>query len=493
MRVLIDTNIFIYREDNNVLPDNLQELLRLLSELKAEILIHPLSVSEIYRDKDEKRKGVILSKIKTYRYLESPIDPDPDFVSIVGVPQSHNERVDNALLFSLYKNAIDFLVTEDRGIYTKSKKIGVDDRVFNIEDGLVFLKRYLNTDVTPPPAIQKVPVHNLDIKDPFFDSLKKEYGEFEQWFNKISREGRKCWVYYGNHKIGALLIYKIEEEAIDSIPPLPKKRRLKISTMKVSHTGYKIGELFIKLTVNLCVRNNIDEMYLTHFTKENDLLIELITEFGFYRAAVNERGEEVYLKKLKPDEGTEIAYQEICKKYYPSLYDGRKVNKFVIPIRPEYHDRLFTDYKRQSTLPEYLGQFIVEGNTIKKAYLSHSRSIKINSGDVVLFYRSGDMSSITALGVVERVYRGNLTKNEIMRYVGKRSVYTYEEIKEMAKKPTLLIFFSWHFYIENPLILNDLIENDILRGAPQSITEIDHDKYLKIKERGGIDGHFTFD
>ncbi|KKK44631.1 MAG: hypothetical protein Lokiarch_16550 [Candidatus Lokiarchaeum sp. GC14_75] len=37
-----------------------------------------------------------------------------------------------------------------------------------------------------------------------------------------------------------------------------------------------------------------------------------------------------------------------------------------------------------------------------------------------------------------------------------------------------------------------MLELNIIRGYIQSITEIDHEKYLKIKRRGGINERFTF-
>jgi predicted nucleic acid-binding protein len=52
MRVLLDTNIFIYRETDHVISDDLQQLLFVLNKIKAELLIHPLSLGEIRRDRD---------------------------------------------------------------------------------------------------------------------------------------------------------------------------------------------------------------------------------------------------------------------------------------------------------------------------------------------------------------------------------------------------------------------------------------------------------
>jgi hypothetical protein len=181
---------------------------------------------------------------------------------------------------------------------------------------------------------------------------------------------------------------------------------------------------------------------------------------------------------------------EISKIFYPAFYDGLRINKFIIPIRPEYHQRLFTDYKeRQTTISEHLGEFIIEGNTIKKAYLSHSRNTKISPGDILLFYRSNDKKEITSSGVVEKVFFALQNKDDIIKHVGKRTVYSVHEIEKMAEKPTVVILFTWHLHLANPLKLSDLKEMNIF--APQSILLISHEKYLLIKSKGGIDERFT--
>lgn len=99
MRILIDTNIFIYREDDHILSSNLQTVLRMLNSLKMKIVLHPESIEEIKRDRNEDRKKVMLSKIHTYPLLESPPDPekDTDFRSVAGYPTKPNEHTDNDL------------------------------------------------------------------------------------------------------------------------------------------------------------------------------------------------------------------------------------------------------------------------------------------------------------------------------------------------------------------------------------------------------------
>jgi hypothetical protein len=236
--------------------------------------------------------------------------------------------------------------------------------------------------------------------------------------------------------IGALLIYKFEEEIIPSEPPLERKGRLKIATMKVSHVGHKIGELLLKLSFDLAIKNNIQEIYLTHFTRENDYLVDLIEEYGFNKVSTinqpwKDIPEDLFLKKLEIEEDDiqNLTPIEISKKFYPNLYDGTEVRKHIIPIQPLYFERLYTDFPgRQTTIDEHLGQFIKEGNTIKKAYLSHSSSKKMNVGDILLFYRSEDVQSILSIGVIESVEYDMKEPTEILSMVGKRTVYTYAEI-----------------------------------------------------------------
>ncbi|NOZ76357.1 MAG: hypothetical protein GXO65_01470, partial [Euryarchaeota archaeon] len=183
---------------------------------------------------------------------------------------------------------------------------------------------------------------------------------------------------------------------------------------------------------------------------------------------------------------------EISKKFYPNFYDGDKVKKFIVPIQPEYHDRLFVGYGgRQTKLFEHDGEFITEGNTIKKAYLCHAPAKTISPGDILLFYRSWDMRKLTVFGVVEEVFPELTDKGEIVRKVGRRTVYSLSEIEQMAKNPTLLILFTLHFPLKNPLGLAGLIKMGVLKSAPQSITQISHEKYQLIKKEGGIDERFA--
>ena len=84
MHLLIDTNIFIYREDDRVVSQNVGDLFALLQKIPVDVFIHPASLTDIHRDTDERRRNMMLSKIGIYRQLPSPPSAvgDADFIRL---------------------------------------------------------------------------------------------------------------------------------------------------------------------------------------------------------------------------------------------------------------------------------------------------------------------------------------------------------------------------------------------------------------------------
>jgi len=494
-KILIDTNILIFREDFREIPKEVQDLLKLLNRLGCRIVIHPYSKDEIKRDKNKERRKIMLSKIETYQSVKDPPLPDGDkkFVQKVGKSSKINDYIDNCLLYCIYRDVVDFLITQDEDIHKKAVRLGVQERVLRVEEAVEYFKKKINIQVPQPPQLKEEFCYNLDINDPFFDSLKSQYPDFLNWWKKICKEGRKAWVYYLNNKIKAILILKPEEEAIYANPPLPKKKRLKICTLKVDPParGYKLGELFIKIATHTALQYKAEEIYLTHFVEKNDFLVSLLEEFNFHEVSEKPNGEKIFLKPLIPKSIPEGAEREIFEKYYPLFYDGEKVNKFIIPIQSRWFKRLFPEYTYpQPFLVTGSGELLVEGNTIKKVYLSHAKLKDINKGDIVLFYRSQDIKGITSLGVVERVHVEQ-DYRKIVQITGKRTVYSEEEIRKFTeKKPVTVIFFWWHLHFENPVKFKKLKKEGILNFPPLKIMKISHEDYLKIKEWGNIDERF---
>jgi len=494
MRILIDTNIIIGREDYKVIDWQLTGFHRIAQEHHIKLLIHPESLRDIEKDKNIERKKIIISKLKVYPQLEKPQDYrfDADYIQLFGETSRENDEIDAQILYALYKDAIDFFVTEDAKLIKRAARCGVKDRVFTIPEILNFLTREFETkEVSLPLEISNVPLHNLDITDEFFSELRKDYPEFDTWFQKIQREGRSGFVYFHKNKIKALLILKEENEGVNSQPPLPPGRRLKICTLKVLHRGYKIGEFFLKTAFQEAINKSIFEVYLTHFNEENDFLVNLIDDFGFIDVA-RYNNESLYLKKLIPPEKS-AGLDDVLKNYYPSFYDHEEIGKYIVPIKPKFHSRLFpdADYNTQGILFSMHSINITEGNTIRKAYICHSKIKKINRYDLLFFYRSGDQKSITSFGIVENVYYDIDDPEQILKIVAKRTVYSLSEINLMTQnKKVLILIFRWYFHLNKPINLHNLMRHNILLAAPQSIMQINHEDYLKLKDVGELDERF---
>jgi hypothetical protein len=101
-----------------------------------------------------------------------------------------------------------------------------------------------------------------------------------------------------------------------------------------------------------------------------------------------------------------------------------------------------------------------------------------------------DVSAITSLGVVEEVYTGISDTNLILRLVGKRTVYSPEEI-ETFDKPLTIVLFRHITHLATPLTLDTLKSLGVLKTAPMTINNIPDDNYRIIKAHGGINGRFT--
>lgn len=490
LSILIDTNIIIYREDNTIMDDKLQKLFKILEKPEYNLFIHENSYNDINNDKYKKRKEIIISKMNSYQKLESNYNfqEDQKFIEIIGCKNTSNECVDNSLLYSLLKEEATFLITNDNGIHKKAKKLdkihdNFSERVFNIPEALEYFKEKRPIS---PYNINEDTMDHLDINDPIFDKLKRDYEEFEEWFRSKQKDKRPCLTYMNSdNSLGAVLIYKKEiDDKIELIGKiLPYKNRVKIATMVVTFEGYKIGEFFLKWIIDYALSNKIYEVYLTHFIEgADDSLVYLIEEYGFVLKGYNSRGEAIYTKSLNREKCEKNIYEEIgekspidlAKKYYPYFYDGSEVKKFIVPIIPEYHERLFLSKTQQTSLTN---EITVSRNTIKKAYLSRTQT-NINEGDILLFYQTRANQGISEIGIVESSYK-DLSFENIIETVGKRSVYSPEELREYGDGHNSVLLFI-HSLEFNKIPKDKL--NGIINGPPQTTHSIKHEKYLELKK-----------
>ena len=193
MRAIIDTNIFIYSESSEEIQENVAKLISLAIKHGLKLLVHPASTDDLQRDSDRSRRKIHVSKLGKYPILEDDVEPDDSFLELIGFGSRPQDEVDNRILFSIYKNAANFFITEDLGLHRKAQKIGVGDRVLTISQTVTYLERQFERSIPSHILLEHLPIHKLNLQSEFFNSLREVYDGFDDWFIKKSQEGRMCW------------------------------------------------------------------------------------------------------------------------------------------------------------------------------------------------------------------------------------------------------------------------------------------------------------
>lgn len=224
----------------------------------------------------------------------------------------------------------------------------------------------------------------------------------------------------------------------------------------------------LKAIFGYVVENGFDAIFVEAFAKHSELFA-LLSDFGFDDVRESTKGERVLLKRMAPaPTDARLGPLEFNIKYGPHALSLVGATAFVVPIRPVYHALLFPELEAQLALATESHPF---GNSIRKAYLSHSPIKKLAPGDALLFYRSTEDQAVTAVGVVEQVLRSS-DAGQIARFVGRRTVYSFAEIESMVLKPTLVVLFRLARTLRNPWEVDLLKRAGILKRAPQSFIEV---------------------
>jgi hypothetical protein len=310
----------------------------------------------------------------------------------------------------------------------------------------------------------------LDLKDDFFTSFKEDYFGYKEWFNKKADE--TVYVCLAESKLIALLYLKIEnkeENYSDINPPFSPKKRLKIGTFKVSLNGYRLGERFIKIIFDNALLYKVEEIYVTIFNKriEQQRLISLLEEYGFYYHGTKYcvGGEElVYVRNCK-----RTANRSNPKLTYPYFSTAGKI--FLVPIYPEYHTELFPDSILNTESPLNYVENEPHRNAISKVYISRSIERNINSGDILIFYRTGGkyISVISTIGIAEKIVDNIHTVNDFIKLCRQRSVFTDRQLVEQWQynkniKP-FIVNFLYVYSLPKRINLHRLIELGIIKDV----------------------------
>ncbi len=483
LRFLLDTNILIPLQDSMVvLQPALTDIVRLCNAHGHQLLYHPASVEDIERDTNVERRNRTLARLPQYTQLQ---EGGPCPWNTPGI--SVNHVCDNRILWALEQNAAHALVTEDQKLHRKARDRGLSDRVYFIQSAQDWLKRLHERAEIVLPNIEEVELHTLtpELGSVFFDSIRNDYAGFDQWFQRIAREGRRAWVYRepGQNAVQAICIFAVQnDERITDDNQVLAGAALKLCTFKVGEAvrGRKIGELFLRAAFQFATSHPCEHIFVHANAQQQDNLTGLVTDFGFRNFGFYMQ-DAVFVKDhpVAPP-AVEMAAFEYNRRFYPHYLDHVEVRKFIVPIVPQFHDILFPDWMAPGqALPVNHPRRHV-GNAIKLAYLSNSQSKLPRPGDLVLFYRSHDHKAITTLGVVER-YDSMNAADEIARVVSRRTVYSDQQIAEMTRDETKVMLFMLIKHFEVPVTLQRLLTPPrIVQGYIQSITHITDDSFSRI-------------
>lgn len=493
MKVLLDTNIIIHRETPKIINSDIGILFYWLEKLNYKKYIHPLTIEELNRNKDEKTVASFNVKIQSYNQIIN-VSPESEYLKEISqrIDINDNDKNDTKLLNEVFCNRVDILISEDKKIHTKAELLGIADKVFKIDQFLemVFAENPTLVDYKVL-SVKKEYFAKVDLQNSFFDSFREDYVGFDKWFNKKADE--ISYICYSNDNLSAFLYIKtedVEENYSDIEPIFEPKRRLKIGTFKVTSNGYKIGERFLKIIFdNALVDKKIEEVYVTIFEKSTEQirLINLLEEWGFEKFGVKKSTGELVL--VKNFDRTQEINIENPKKTFPFISNYSKI--YIVPIYPDYHTDLFPDSILRNESPIDFIENKPHRNALSKVYISRSQFKALSSGDIVVFYMTGGIHKgvVTTFGIVEKVIDNIPDLGTFISHCKKRSVFTEEELKNHWNyypnlKPFVVKFIYSYSYRKRPN-LKWLIENGIIadiNSVPRGFQEISRENFHKISQ-----------
>lgn len=496
--VLLDTNIIIRREGYNNVSFEVANVYKWLDKLKSTKYIHPKTKDEIKKYKDLKVRDSINIKLDSYETLIPSKMDDLFFKSVISkFSQDENSLIDNELLYQAYDGIIDLLITNDYKMLKKAELLGIREIVLSVDEYLKIVEKEFPKKIDYKMlSVKKEKFGNIDLNDGFFDTLKEDYPEFEDWFHSKNQE--EAYVFKDNNGIHAFLFIKVErpeeKDYLSIVPALSKKKRLKIGTFKIdpSLKGFRLSERFLKIIFDNAIKNRVDEIYVTLFEnkrKEVTQLRDVLIKWGFrlhgYKTSKNGEKESVFVKTLEAyDDTKDIKYN------FPNLPKNQKM--YMLPINPEYHTDLFPDsILKTEDMNLYSGN---KGHlySLEKIYVSNAYSTKPKPGDFIVIYRSGDRypkkysSVCTCLAVLEDIVYPK-SKGEYIKECSNKSVFTKDELNDFFdsknyRKVIKLILYKTYF---KKISLSQLIDAGFIGdcSGPRPFDEVPSQYYkMFLKE-----------
>lgn len=345
---------------------------------------------------------------------------------------------------------------------------------------------------------------SLDIDDPFFDNLKADYPGtpfstgFTEWFHRVASQGRSALVFNDEQGIGAFVCIKEESEPIPlQEKNLPVCTRVKISTLCIAerYRGQRLGEGAIGLTLWKWQALGADEIYVTVFSKQQQLIGQL-EKFGFILAGHNLDGECVYLRSRY-----HVDYSDPYRAFPFVNPDFRKAGYLI--VNDNFHDTLFP----YSELKNSRGPRVIldVSNGISKTYIGSPISKPhYNPGEPVFIYRKSTQpcpkrynSCLTTYCIVKEVVHVKSAGQALMPYedylsrIGNKSIYQPLELqtKYYNEKTLVIIELVYYGYFGegNNVTMDWLDRNGCWGTGYPTETQLSPEQFRKILREGNVD------
>lgn len=330
----------------------------------------------------------------------------------------------------------------------------------------------------------------INLEDPFFQSLRDDYPGFDGWFKKKSDQD--AYVQYEKGKVIGFLYLKMEAYIVeDVIPNICAEKILKVGTFKIDAHGTKMGEQFIKVIMDYAENKNADVCYVTIYEK-HETLIKLVKKYGFEPYGDKGDGkykEKVYLKQMNKITGNII-------KDFP-LVNTRNAKKFLLSIYPKYHSVMFPDSILTTENKDIITD-ISYTNSIHKIYICTMEKVEcLQYGDIVVLYRtaesgrSAEYSAVaTSICVVESVKKQNEFNGfeEFYEYASKYSVFDKEDLYYWYNKGGCkAIKMTYNAALKKRITRHELIETiGLERESYWGFFELTDEQFERITQRGHV-------
>lgn len=287
--------------------------------------------------------------------------------------------------------------------------------------------------------LQLTRFRDVDLNDPFFDSLKAGYAGFPAWFS--SKANEELYIVNDDGRVSGMIYLKSEIGAVTDVDPaLPDRKWMKVGTLKIEGRGTKLGERVLKKIFDTALDRGMDGVYVTVFELHKEL-IALFEKYGFVRHATKTTSDGTELVLVRE---FDVRTDDLIADYPFICTAGKRA--WLLAVYPEYHSQLLPDSILKNESQEIVRD-VSHTNTIHKMYIGGVPLTRMTRGDAVIIYRTTDnkgpayfRSVVTSVGIIEEVKKKAdfASADAFVAYTKPHSVFSEQELRDKFAVKTKL-------------------------------------------------------